>query len=73
MCYERPLADRLTAWLRELAALGATVLLGDPGRAYLPKEGLREIARYDVPTSLDLEDRAMRETVIWQLGGTIAI
>ena len=73
MCYERPLADRLTAWLRTLAANGATVLLGDPGRAYLPKEGLTEIACYTVPTSLDLEDRATRETVIWQLGGTIAI
>ena len=69
MCYERPLAERLAGWLRELAARGATVLLGDPGRAYLPKEGLTEIARYTVPTSLDLEDRATRETVIWQLGG----
>jgi predicted nicotinamide N-methyase len=49
------------------------VLLADPGRAYLPKEGLREIARYTVPTSLDLEDRPSRETVIWRLGGTIAI
>ena len=68
MCYERPLAERLTGWLRERAARGATVLLGDPGRAYLPKEGLREIARYTVPTSLDLEDRTQRETVIWQLG-----
>jgi predicted nicotinamide N-methyase len=73
MCYERPLADRLTAWLRQLAAQGATVLLGDPGRAYLPKDRLREVARYTVPTSLDLEDRTMRETLIWQLGGTIAI
>ena len=73
MCYERPLAERLTRWGRQLAARGATVLLGDPGRAYLPQEGLAEIARYTVPTSLDLEDRAMRETVIWQLGGTIAI
>jgi predicted nicotinamide N-methyase len=68
MCYERPLAERLAGWLRQLAARGATVLLGDPGRAYLPKEGLTEIARYTVPTSLDLEDRATRETVIWQLG-----
>jgi predicted nicotinamide N-methyase len=73
MCYERPLADRLTAWLRALAARGATVLMGDPGRAYLPKDGLAEIARYSVPTSLDLEDRISRETLIWQLGGTIAI
>jgi predicted nicotinamide N-methyase len=71
MCYERPLADRLTAWLRQLAAQGATVLMGDPGRSYLPKKGLREVARYNVPTSLDLEDRTMRETAIWQLGGPL--
>jgi predicted nicotinamide N-methyase len=67
MCYERPLADRLTAWLRQRAVQGATVLMGDPGRTYLPKDGLREVARHNVPTSLDLEDRTMRETVIWQL------
>lgn len=73
MCYERPLAERLTHWLRALSADGGTVLLGDPGRAYLPKDGLSAIARYSVPTSLDLEDRTLRETVIWQLGGTIAI
>jgi predicted nicotinamide N-methyase len=69
MCYERPLADRLVPWLKTLATRGATVLLGDPGRAYLPKSGLRKIARYNVPTSLDLEDRTMRETLIWQLLG----
>ena len=73
MCYERPLAERLTVWLQALAAQGATVLLGDPGRAYLPHTGLREIARYGVPTSLDLEDRTMRETVIWQLSAALAI
>lgn len=73
MCYERPLAERLTAWLRTLAARGATVLVGDPGRAYLPKDGLTKRAEYAVPTSLDLEDRTLRETVIWQLGGTLAI
>ncbi len=67
MCYERPLAERLTLWLRALASQGATVLLGDPGRAYLPKESLSAIARYEVPTPLDLEDRTIRETVVWRL------
>jgi predicted nicotinamide N-methyase len=67
MCYERPLAERLTQWLRQLARGGARVMLGDPGRAYLPKEGLTEIARYQVPTPLDLEDRTMREAVVWRL------
>lgn len=67
MCYERPLAERLIAWLRPMALRGITVLLGDPGRAYLPKHGLSEIARHAVPTSLELEDKTSRETVIWRL------
>jgi predicted nicotinamide N-methyase len=65
VCYERPMADRVTAWLRVLAARGALVLLGDPGRAYLPDTGLVERARYLVPTSLELEDRKIREGVVW--------
>lgn len=67
MCYERPLAERLTGWLRERARHGATVLLGDPGRAYLPKAGLTELARYAVPTPLDLEDRTERIGIVWRL------
>jgi predicted nicotinamide N-methyase len=67
MCYERPLAERLTHWLRALAARGVTVLLGDPGRAYLPSDGLEALARHDVPTTLELEDRTSREGVVWRL------
>ena len=67
MCYERPLAERLTHWLRTLAARGVAVLLGDPGRAYLPTTGLEALARYDVPTTLELEDRTSREGVVWRL------
>ncbi len=66
VCYERPMAERVSQWLASLAAAGRRVLMGDPGRDYLPRQGLAEIARYRVPTSLDLEDRAVRETVIWQ-------
>lgn len=69
MCYERPLADRVWACLLRHAAAGALVLLGDPGRAYAPEAGLREAGRYIVPTSLDLEDREQRETVVWQVTG----
>jgi predicted nicotinamide N-methyase len=69
MCYERPLAERLTAWLRALARDGVDVLLGDPGRAYLPREGLVPLARYTVPTPLDLEDRETRDGVVWRLAG----
>src|SRR5271168_3552397 len=57
MCYERALAERLVRWLRAAAGRGVTVLLGDPGRNYRPTEGLVEVARYRVATSLELEDR----------------
>lgn len=67
VCYERPMAERATAWFRELAGRGCTVILGDPGRAYLPKDGLEALARYPVPTSLDLEDRELRETTVWRM------
>jgi predicted nicotinamide N-methyase len=67
ICYERPMAERATAWLQGLAARGATVLLGDPGRAYLPRHRLAELARYAVPTTLELEDRETRDTGVWQL------
>ncbi|MCG5239589.1 class I SAM-dependent methyltransferase [Azospirillum doebereinerae] len=67
VCYERPMAERVTAWLRTVAATGTLVLLGDPGRAYVPAHGLEKVATYTVPTSLELEDRTTRETTIWRL------
>jgi predicted nicotinamide N-methyase len=67
VCYERPMAERAMVWLRMLTARGTLVLLGDPGRAYLPAEGLIEHARYLVPTSRELEDRETRETVVWEV------
>lgn len=70
VCYERPMAERVTRWARRLAANGIDVLLADPGRAYLPAKGLVELARYDVKTSLELEDRELRETVIYRLDVT---
>ena len=67
MCYERPLAGRVMGFAGQALAAGAAVLLADPGRAYRPGAGLEELARYTVPTSLDLEDRETRETVVWRL------
>ncbi|HEY3908827.1 MAG TPA: 50S ribosomal protein L11 methyltransferase [Stellaceae bacterium] len=67
ICYERDMAERAVAWLRQRAGRGALVLLGDPGRAYLPRAGLRRLARYAVPTSREIEDRDSREAVVWQV------
>jgi predicted nicotinamide N-methyase len=67
VCYEREMAERAVPWLRARAAAGALVLLGDPGRAYLPATGLVERARYRVPTSRDLEGCEWRETAVWEV------
>lgn len=67
MCYERPLAERLLVWLKERAAAGIVVFLGDPGRSYFPKTGVEKLATYRVPTTRELEDREIRETGVYRL------
>lgn len=67
LCYERPLAERVTTWVRQQAARNIPVLLADPGRAYLPETGLQRLLTYTVPTNLDLEDHTSRETAIYRL------
>lgn len=67
VCYERDMSIRALAWLRGHARLGRLVLLGDPGRNYFTAQGLEECARYEIPTSLQLENRGMRETVVWRV------
>ncbi len=67
MCYERPLAERLLAWLHRLKDRGAAVLLGDPERNYFPKSGVEKLETYRVQTTRDLEDREIRETSVYRL------
>jgi predicted nicotinamide N-methyase len=67
VCYEREMSERALAWLRGHAGIGRLVLLGDPGRNYFSAQGLEELARYEIPTSLQLENRGMRETVVWRV------
>jgi predicted nicotinamide N-methyase len=67
ICYEKPLAERVLAWLRSARAAGATVLIGDPGRSYFPKTGLEKLAEYQVPTTRELEDMAVKKTAVWAL------
>src|SRR6266851_1567645 len=67
ICYEQPMAERAMRWLRRLAGRGSMVLLGDPGRAHVPGIGLCELARYDVPTSQDLEGRERCDGFVWRV------
>lgn len=67
VCYERDMTARAMDWLRGHAAAGRLVLLGDPGRNYFSAERLCELGRYQIPTSLQLENRGLRETTVWQV------
>ncbi|MGU3360403.1 class I SAM-dependent methyltransferase [Methylobacterium sp. M6A4_1b] len=64
--YERDLAARVTGWLSGLHAGGATVLVGDPGRSYLPRDRLTELATYTVPVSRSLEDAEVKRSSVWR-------
>ena len=66
-CYEGPLAERVEAWLRTAQAAGASVLLGDPGRTYLPHRRLRRLAEYRVQTTRELEDQEVKRTAVYAL------
>lgn len=67
VCYEAPMTRHILPWLRGLAAAGAEVWLADPGRAYVPTEGLAAIARFTVPTTRELEDRETRAVTLHRL------
>jgi predicted nicotinamide N-methyase len=66
--YEAPFADRVLPWLQAAAAARTRVLVGDPGRRYLPapaETGLVELATYTVHTTTTLEDRAVVESRVF--------
>ncbi len=65
--YEKTLAARCLAWLQQAQEQGAKVLIGDPGRSYLPKGQLEKLAEYNVPVTRDLEDAEIKKTAVWQL------
>ena len=65
--YERDTAARAHAFLERMRAQGATVLVGDPGRSYLPKDRMAALAEYEVPVIRDLEDAEIKRTRVWAL------
>lgn len=64
--YDRSFADAVTPWFGQVAEKGATVLVGDPGRSYLPKEGLEAVAVYEVPVTRALENSEIKKTTVWR-------
>ncbi len=64
--YEKELSDRMLRFLQRAHTRSAAVLVGDLGRAYLPRSGFAELAAYDVPVLLALEDATVKRTAVWQ-------
>jgi predicted nicotinamide N-methyase len=67
--YQRDLAVKVMRFIERAHARGATVLAGDFGRAYLPRDRLTPLASYDVPGLSVLEDSDVKSTTIWALPG----
>lgn len=65
--YEASLAQRVTPWLRRAVANGSRVLIGDPGRRYLPADELDELAVFEVRTTTELEDLALKQGRVFAL------
>ena len=65
--YEEGMASRMHRWLRAAAADGATVLIGDPGRAYLPPE-LVPVATYRVHTTREIEEAVVKPSTVFTIG-----
>lgn len=66
--YDRGFAGVLIPWFSTLAARGAMVLVGDPGRAYCPRERMEALAIYTVPVTRALEDSEVKKTTVWRFG-----
>ena len=64
--YDRALAEQLTPWFDALTRRGAAVLVGDPGRSYLPRERLEPLAVYQIAVTRVLEDAEVKRTTVWR-------
>ena len=65
--YEKPLAERVLAFIESYQARGRLVLTGDPQRSYFPAARFTKLAEYSVPVSRELEDSEIKRTAVWGL------
>jgi len=65
--YEQELAAEVLRLAERSRDHGAAVLIGDFGRAYLPRARLVPLASYDVPGLRVLEDADIKHTTVWTL------
>ena len=65
--YERPLAERVMAFVQAAAVRGSLVLVGDPRRNYFPIDAFTAIAQFEVPVTRELEDAEIKRAAVWPL------
>ncbi len=64
VCYDREMTERVLPFLAAARAAGAEVLVGDPGRPYLPADRLERVSVHDVP---ETAGEGIRRTTVWRL------
>jgi predicted nicotinamide N-methyase len=64
ICYDRDMTEQVLPFLDRARVAGAEVLIGDPGRMYLPVDRLTAVAAHDVP---ETEGPGLRRTTVWRL------
>lgn len=67
--YDRAIAAAITPWFQVLSKNGCTILVGDPGRSYLPRQFLTLLSEHEVQVTRALEDADVRKTNVWQFTG----
>lgn len=65
--YERELGERIWPWLNDFVQGGGTVLVGDPGRTWLPVRRLSRLATYSARSNSHVEDDAVRNVGVFTI------
>ena len=67
--YDQAMSALVQPWFSALARRGALVLVGDPGRSYCPRDGMKLLATYQVPVTRALEDSEIKRTSVYRFTG----
>jgi predicted nicotinamide N-methyase len=65
--YDRSVAPYALTFLRSAVEAGADVRLADPGRAFLPRDSLTGIERYEIPVIRALEDADTKTVTVYEV------
>jgi predicted nicotinamide N-methyase len=65
--YSQSMAERMLPFLHRAGSRGARVLVGDPGRAYLPHDSLEVVAAYQVSMLGAPEDAQISQVYVHEL------